>query len=67
MFLLFKQNGRLVFDEPRLTNRTGDGRRSHKVAEFAEKHHLGDPVAGNFYQAEWDDHVPHLYEQLSGK
>uniref|UniRef100_A0A2K5PNE3 Phosphatidylethanolamine-binding protein 1 n=1 Tax=Cebus imitator TaxID=2715852 RepID=A0A2K5PNE3_CEBIM len=27
----------------------------------------GAPVAGTCYQAEWDDYVPKLYEQLSGK
>jgi len=67
VFLLFKQTGKLTFDVPRLTNRSGDGRAKQDVAKFAEKHHLGDPVAGNFYQAEWDDYVPRLYEQLSGK
>jgi phosphatidylethanolamine-binding protein (PEBP) family uncharacterized protein len=67
VFLLFKQNGKLTFDEPRLTNRSGDGRAKQKVSKFAAKHGLGDPVAGNYYQAEWDDYVPKLYEQLSGK
>jgi len=67
VFLLYKQTGQLTFDETRLTNRSGDGRAKQQVAKFAEKYHLGDPVAGNFYQAEWDDYVPRLYEQLSGK
>ncbi len=37
-----------------------------KIRNFAKKYNLGDPVAANFYQAEWDDYVPKLYEQLSG-
>jgi len=67
VFLLFKQSGKLNFAETHLTNRSGSGRGSQSVSKFASKYHLGDPVAGNFYQAEWDDYVPKLYEQLSGK
>lgn len=67
VFLVFKQNGKLAFDEPRLSNRSGDGRGKQHVSKFAAKHGLGDPVAGNYYQAEWDDYVPKLYEQLAGK
>lgn len=33
---------------------------------FAEKYNLGDPIAGNFYQAEYDEYVPILHAQLSG-
>jgi len=68
VFLVYKQaSGKLQFDEPRLTNRSGDGRGKQSVSKFASKHALGDPVAGNYYQAEWDSYVPKLYEQLSGK
>lgn len=67
VFLLFKQSGKLSFSEQHLTNRSGGGRGSQSVSKFATKYQLGDPVAGNFYQAEWDDYVPKLYEQLSGK
>jgi hypothetical protein len=66
VFLLFKQSGKQQFTETHLTNRSGDGRGKQSVSKFATKNHLGDPVAGNFYQAEWDDYVPRLYEQLSG-
>lgn len=34
------------------------------IRKFAEKYKLGQPVAGNAYQAKWDDYVPKLYEQL---
>lgn len=46
--------------------RSGDGRAFFKVAEFAQKYSFGDPIAGNFYQAEYDDYVPELYKQLEG-
>jgi phosphatidylethanolamine-binding protein (PEBP) family uncharacterized protein len=68
VFLVFKQpNGRQQYSEPRLTNRSGDGRGKQSVANIAAAHSLGDPIAGNYYQAEYDDYVPKLYEQLSGK
>jgi hypothetical protein len=68
VFLVFKQpKGRQQFDEKHLTNRSGDGRGKQSVSSFASKHGLGAPVAGNYYQAEWDEYVPKLYEQLSGK
>jgi hypothetical protein len=67
VFLVYEQPGKLTFDEKRLTNRSGDGRGKFSIRDFAKKYKLGQPIAGNFYQAEWDDYVPKLYEQLSGK
>lgn len=64
VFLIYKQNGKLTFDEPRLTNTSGDNRGGFSIAKFAEKYQLGNPVAGNLYQAQWDDYVPLLYKQL---
>lgn len=64
VFLIFKQSGKLSFDEPRLTNRSGDNRGCFKIQKFAEKYNLGTPIAGNFYQAEYDAYVPLLYKQL---
>ena len=68
VFLVFKQSGRQDFAGlAKLTNRSGEGRPSWKVREFARKYNLGAPIGGNFYQAEFDDYCPKLYEQLSGK
>ena len=41
------------------------GREKWRVAKFAEEHGLGAPVAGNLYQAQWDDYVPQLYKQFT--
>ncbi|KAH9388565.1 Phosphatidylethanolamine-binding protein 1 [Tyrophagus putrescentiae] len=67
VFLAYKQNGKINPDEKRLTNRSGEGRANFKIRDFAKKYGLGEPVAGNFYQAEFDDFVPKLYEQLSSE
>lgn len=65
VFLIYKQpTGKITFDEKRLPNNCGDDRGGFKIAKFAEKYNLGAPVAGNFYQAEFDDYVPELYKQL---
>lgn len=66
VFLLYKQPGKLTFDEKRLTNRSGDNRGGFAIKKFAAKYKLGDPISGNMFQAEWDDYVPILYKQLDG-
>ncbi|KAG7263617.1 hypothetical protein CRUP_026590 [Coryphaenoides rupestris] len=59
--------GPLSCTEPVLTNRCGDNRGKFRIKSFRQKYGLGAPVAGCCYQAEWDDYVPKLYEQLAGK
>jgi phosphatidylethanolamine-binding protein (PEBP) family uncharacterized protein len=67
IFLLYKQPaGKIDFTEARLPNTSQRGRPNFKTREFTKKYNLGNPIAGNFYQAEWDDYVPELYKQLSG-
>ncbi|GIZ02174.1 phosphatidylethanolamine-binding protein 1 [Caerostris extrusa] len=66
VFLVYKQPGTINPDEKKLSNRSGDHRGRFKIANFARKYHLSNPIAGNFYQAQWDDYVPKLYEQLAG-
>ncbi|ODM89618.1 Phosphatidylethanolamine-binding protein F40A3.3, partial [Orchesella cincta] len=64
VILIYEQPGKLTFDEKRISNRSGDGRGGLSIRKFAKKYNLGYPIAGNFFQAEWDDYVPKLYEQL---
>lgn len=64
VFLVYQQPGKLTFDEQRLTNTSGANRGKFSISAFAKKHNLGDPIAGNFYQAQYDDYVPILYKQL---
>ncbi|RVE67859.1 hypothetical protein OJAV_G00086080 [Oryzias javanicus] len=67
VWLVYEQPGSLSCSEKVLTNRSGDGRGKFKIQAFRQKYDLGAPVAGTCYQAEWDDYVPKLYEQLAGK
>lgn len=65
IFLIYKQNGKLSFDdEPRVSNRSRDHRRLFSTRKFADKYKL-ELIAGNFYQAQFDDYVPILHKQLS--
>jgi len=65
VFLAYKQpNGKINDDEPFASKSSTEGRRKWKVEEFAAKHNLEGPIAGNFYQAEYDDYVPTVHAQL---
>ncbi|XP_067631171.1 protein D2-like [Eurosta solidaginis] len=66
VFLLYKQPGKLQFNEERVENNCRNGRPKFRAAAFAEKYGLGEPVAGNFFQAQWDEYVPIVHKQLSG-
>jgi phosphatidylethanolamine-binding protein len=44
--------------------RSSKKRGKFSVKKFAEKNNLGDPIAGNYFQAQYDDYVPTLYAQL---
>lgn len=44
--------------------RSRDGRLNTKARDFADEYKLGNPIAGNFYQAQYDDYVPVLHAQL---
>ena len=44
-----------------------EGRINFSIRKFAAKYNLGQPVAGNFFQAQYDDYVRMLHEQLSAK
>ena len=41
-----------------------DGRAGWNTQEFANRFNFGNPVAGNFYLAHWDEYVPVLDRAL---
>ncbi|XP_065220697.1 protein D3-like [Planococcus citri] len=64
-FLIYKQPGKIdLKDHPRITNKSVAGRFGFKVSDWTAKYNLGNPVAGNYYQAQFDDYVPILHKQL---
>jgi len=64
IFLLFKQSGRLE-SKMKISKTSRNGRVNFSIRKFAKEHNLGDPIAANFYQAQYDDYVPLLHAQLS--
>ena len=68
VFLLFKQpNGKQSFPGlSKLTKTSMDHRNNWKVRVFSHKYGLGQAVAGNLFQAEYDEYCEKLYAQLKG-
>lgn len=67
VFLLFKQPHKLNCDEARIPTNSGSNRGKFSILKFAKKYKLGEALAGNFYQAQWDEYVPTVHRQLSGR
>ena len=67
VFLVYKQSAKLTLTRTKASNHSAEGRPQFKIRQFAKDNNLGNPVAGNFYQAQFDDYVPLLHAQLSGK
>ena len=44
--------------------RSAEKRDKFAIRKLAAKYNLGQPIAGNVYQAQYDDYVPMLYKQL---
>lgn len=66
--LLFKQPGKIDFSNRAKLNNTSDLGRSHFCSRgFAKEYNLGEPIAVNLFQAQFDDYVLKLYEKLNSK
>ncbi|KAG5878106.1 hypothetical protein JTB14_017973 [Gonioctena quinquepunctata] len=66
IFLIYKQKEKINFEEKKILKTTTEGRLNFSIRKFAEKYHLGQPISGNLYQAQYDDYVPVLREQFNG-
>ncbi|XP_050552662.1 protein D3-like [Spodoptera frugiperda] len=68
VFLVYEQPGLMEFTgAPVSSNRTSANRVSFSAVDFAKKFNLEDPIAGDFFQAQYDDYVPILHRQLKGE
>ncbi|XP_058797971.1 protein D3-like [Phymastichus coffea] len=66
--LVFRQPSRISFEsEKYIPNNTREGRKNFSIQKFADKYNFGAPVAGNMYQAQYDDYVPIVSKQLDGQ
>lgn len=65
VFYLFQQPGKLDFSGEAKHDKFDGNRKNFSTAKFVEKYKLGEAVAGNFYQAQYDDSVPALHKQIA--
>lgn len=65
VLLVYKQNQKLEFDEPRTSSTSRENRLNFAIRKFAEKYNLGQPIAGNFYVAQWDPYVEVRNKKIS--
>ncbi|KAF2070232.1 hypothetical protein CYY_008452 [Polysphondylium violaceum] len=64
IYILCKQPSKIHFKGELRCHLNADGRNNWKAAEFIKKWNL-EPVACDFFQAEYDSYVPTLYQTLS--
>lgn len=65
VLLWYKQPGKIDFQGyVKLGTFQMNGREKFSTRKFAEKYKLGDPVAGNFYVASWDDSIVELEKMI---
>ncbi|CAG2116830.1 unnamed protein product, partial [Medioppia subpectinata] len=57
VFLVYKQLKPIVHSETILPTPGREGRTGFKVRDFAQKYKLGEPIAANFFVAQYDDYV----------
>lgn len=62
VFLVYRQKDLINFEEPFLAKKFIKPRVKFSINKFAEKYDLGNPVAGNFFFAEYDAFVAKLYK-----
>ncbi|CAJ0923126.1 unnamed protein product, partial [Mesorhabditis belari] len=63
-FLLYKQNGRLNA-EPTVSNTSIKGRMKWRASAWAQSHQM-TLIAGNFYQAQYDEYVKVMMKKFLG-
>ncbi|XP_034237515.1 uncharacterized protein LOC117642987 [Thrips palmi] len=64
VWLVYKQPARIEFNQERVSCRSRKGRLNFSIRKFAAEKQLGQPVAGNLFQAQWDDYVPILQANM---
>jgi len=64
VFIVYEQEKKLQCDEKYLQSCSAVGRPCFSISAFADKYCLGKPYAGNFFQAQFDEYVPLLYQLI---
>lgn len=64
VFLVFKQKDKIEFTQDHLSSNSSDRRAHFSVRKFVFRNKLEGPIAGNFFQAQWDNYVALVNQQL---
>ncbi|XP_058466726.1 protein D2-like [Malaya genurostris] len=65
IFLLYKQHCHNDYSEaPRASRKNRTPRIRFSTRDFAHRYSLGQPIAGNFFVAKFDDYVPTILRQF---
>ncbi|XP_057653703.1 protein D3-like [Diorhabda carinulata] len=62
IYLIYKQHGFIDYSELEIS--CLNHRLKWNVRNFAKKYNLGQPIAGNFYQAQYDEYVPIIHSRI---
>lgn len=54
ILLVFAQNSKLTLNRPKINKQSIEGRISFKTKQFIKENNFGVPIAGNFFQAQYD-------------
>lgn len=63
IFLVFEQQGKMEFDEPKSGKLSREHRISWSMRKFAKKNNLGQVYAGNYFNAQWSPFVDEWKKQ----
>ena len=65
LYSVFKQPSGVMTCSEEYQPLIAKGRNNTSTRDLVTKYGLGDPIAGNLFQAQWDDYVPQLYAKLA--
>lgn len=64
VILVYEQSDKLDFEEKKIDLKNAEDHSNFDVEKFAAKYDMKDPLAGNVYQAKWDEFVKELMKML---
>ncbi|XP_002051710.2 putative odorant-binding protein A5 [Drosophila virilis] len=62
--LVYKQSGKLDFDEKKMELKNAEDHSNFDLEKFTQKYDMSAPCAGNVFQSKWDEYVSELMKML---
>lgn len=62
--LVYEQSDKLDFEEKKIDLKNAEDHSNFDVEKFAQKYDMKDPLAGNVFQAKWDEFVKELMKVM---